>query len=119
MVEIVVTDEFIAWYQALEDEDAVKVTEDIDLLERFGVNHGFPHTSQIKGSKYGLREIRIKSKGKQFRVFYAFDEKQQAVVLLGGRKTDEKKFYKRWVPKAEKLWEEYLKERQQSDEKVE
>jgi hypothetical protein len=33
--------------------------------------------------------------------------------LLGGDKTGKKKFYEDFVPKADKIWEEYLKETDQ------
>lgn len=52
----------------------------------------------------------MQSKGKPLRVFYAFDPRRQAVLLLGGDKTGDKRFYKAFVPKAERIWEGYLAE---------
>jgi hypothetical protein len=57
-----------------------------------------------------LRELRIQSVGRPFRVFYAFDPARQAVVLIGGDKTGDARFYERMVPLAERLWKEYLDE---------
>lgn len=42
------------------------------------------------------------------RILYAFDPKRQAVLLLGGDKTGNDRFYEEMVPGAEKLWSEYL-----------
>lgn len=39
-------------------------------------------------------------------MFYTFDPKRQAVLLLGGSKAGkEKRFYKQMIPQAEKAWE--------------
>jgi len=79
------------------------------LLEARGISLGFPYASAIIGSQHPLRELRIQSKGRPLRVFYAFDPKRQAVLLLGGDKTGNDRFYETEVPRAEKLWVEYLK----------
>lgn len=70
----------------------------------------FPRSSQIKGSRYGLRELRIQSHGDPLRVFYAFDPKRQAVLLLGGNKAGDDRFYAINIPRAERLWVEYLED---------
>ena len=66
-----------------------------------------PYSSAIRGSKHALRELRIQSKGRPIRIFYAFDPTRQAVLLIAGDKTGDARFYDVYVPKAEKLWEEY------------
>ena len=57
-----------------------------------------------------MRELRIQSHGDPIRVFYAFDPRRVAVLLIGGIKTGkEKRFYKAYVPRADTLYEEHLK----------
>lgn len=57
-----------------------------------------------------MRELRIQSHGDQIRVFYAFDPRRVAVLLIGGIKTGKvKRFYKELIPKADKLYEQHLK----------
>lgn len=90
--------------------DAEQVAIVVDLLEARGMSLGFPYSSDIKGTKVGLRELRIQSKGKPLRVFYKFDPKRQAVLILGGDKTGNNRFYAEYVRRAEKLWFEYLVE---------
>jgi len=63
MPEVVVTDEFKTWYEAL-------------LMDE-----------------------------------YAFDPERKAVLLLGGDKGGNDRFYEQMVPRAEALWEQYLAER--------
>jgi hypothetical protein len=43
-------------------------------------------------------------------VFYAFDPNRDAVLLIGGIKTGDDRFYDRMVPTAENIWREYLDE---------
>ena len=82
----------------------------IDLLEARGLALGFPRSSAIKGASFALRELRIQSQGRPLRVFYAFDPTRQAVVLIGGDKTGDARFYERMIPVAEQIWKEYLDE---------
>jgi hypothetical protein len=43
-------------------------------------------------------------------VFYAFDPRRTAILLLGGDKTGDGRFYERMVPEADALYDEYLEE---------
>lgn len=112
MVEVVVTDELAAWYQDLDETDGDAVFRLVEQLRERGVALGSPLSSDIKGSRYAFRELRVQSKGRPLRVFYAFDPKRQAVLLIGGDKkgVTDKAFYRDLLPTAEKLWEEYLRE---------
>ena len=43
-------------------------------------------------------------------MFYAFDPRRTAVLLVGGIKTGRaKRFYKEYVPQAHRLYEKHLK----------
>ena len=112
VVEVVVTDEFRDWYQGLSSGDAEAVGFYVELLEANGVSLGWPHSSQIKGASFGLRELRVQSHGRPLRVFYAFDPKRQAVLLVGGDKTgtSDDRFYAAYVPTATAIWKGYLRE---------
>ena len=110
MLEIVGTEEFENWFLRLEGPDGQAVARVVGLLEVKGVGLGFPYSSAIKGSDHPLRELRIQSGGRPLRVFYAFDPRRQAVLLLGGDKTGDQRFYGAMIPKAEALLEEYLQE---------
>lgn len=104
VVEVVATDEFRSWYQSLDESDQDAVTVTIDLLEIRGVTLGFPHSSAIQGSKDALRELRSQSKGRPLRVLYVFDPARQAVLLVGGDKTGDGRFYETQIPIAERLY---------------
>jgi hypothetical protein len=44
------------------------------------------------------------------RVFYAFDPRRTAILLIGGNKTGDKRFYKRMIPVADRLYDEHIEE---------
>lgn len=110
MIEVIGTDEFGDWFESLTESERGSVATIVDLLEMQGTSLPFPYSSAIKGSKLAMRELRIQSGGKPFRVFYVFDPKRQAVLLLGGDKTGDKRFYDAMIPKCESLYADYLKE---------
>lgn len=110
MVEVVVGNEFRDWYGALDVSDQDAVRRVVNLLEHRGVGLGEPYSSAIVGSRHALRELRVQSHGRPMRVFYAFDPRRQAVLLIAGNKTGHDRFYEVFVPKAERIWDEYLAE---------
>jgi hypothetical protein len=111
MVEVIVTVAFKVWYEDLAQSVQESVYSAVTQLEEKGVSLGFARCSDILGSRYPLRELRIQSGGRPIRVFYAFDPKRQAVLLLGADKTGRKRFYKEMIARAEALWQEYLQEK--------
>lgn len=110
MVEVIALSEFVDWYEGLSDDDSDAVQFVVDLLEAKGIALGHPYSSQIKGSRLKLRELRVQSAGQPIRILYAFDPKRQAVLLLGGCKTGDDRWYDTNVPIAEKRFQKYLKE---------
>ncbi len=81
----------------------------VRLIMEHGPNLGFPFTSQVKGSKFPeMRELRVQAGGAPLRVLYAFDARRTAVLLLGGDKTGEDRWYQRNVPLADRLFEVHL-----------
>jgi hypothetical protein len=71
----------------------------------------FPYSSGVKGSKHGeMRELRVQSGGKPIRIFYAFDPRRMAMLLIGGKKAGVKRFYEQFIPIADRLYDEHLAE---------
>ena len=71
----------------------------------------FPHWSGINGSKHAhVRELRVQSGGWPLRVFCAFDSRRSAILLIGGDKTGDDRFYKRIVPVADALYDTHIEE---------
>lgn len=81
----------------------------MDLLESDGPNLKQPHSSGIKGSKHNhMRELRIQHEGRPYRVLYAFDPLRNAILLIGGDKTGDKRWYEVQVPIADKLYDVHI-----------
>jgi hypothetical protein len=112
MVEVIATDEMVQWYERLDEADAATVYDHVAELARRGVALGYPRSSAVRGSRHALRELRVQSGGKPLRVFYAFDPRRDAVLLIGGDKTGESddRFYDRMVPRADDIFDQYLAE---------
>lgn len=109
--EIEGTDEFDAWFGALSEPEQVDVIAVVDLLEEKGPHLGHPHTSGVHGSRYShMRELRIQHAGRPYRVLYAWDPRRTALLLLGGDKTGDGRWYETQVPIADRLYGEYLDE---------
>lgn len=109
MVEVVVTNEFRNWYEALNESVQDKIISVVTLLERHGPELGYPHSSAIRGK---IRELRVQCKGRPIRIFYAFDPVRKAVLILGGFKdgSEAKRFYQETLERAETIWNRYLKQ---------
>ena len=86
------------------------MTAAVDYLGAVGIALGNPRSSDIKGASFPLRELRVQSGGRPIRVFYAFDPRRNAVLIIGGDKTGDGRFYERMIPVAERIWQEYLDE---------
>ncbi len=56
-----------------------------------------------------MRELRIQHQGRPFRVLYAFDPPRSALLLLGGDKTGNNRWYEENVPIAVRIYDAHLK----------
>jgi len=55
-----------------------------------------------------MRELRIQVEGRPYRVLYAFNPLRDAILLLGGDKTGDQRWYEANVPVADRLYDEHL-----------
>ena len=109
--EVEYTDEFGAWWQDLTEAQQVSVGASVELLEARGPQLGYPHTSRVNSSRHAhMRELRIQHRGRPLRVVYAFDPRRAAILLIGGDKAGDGRWYERMVPKADLLYDEHLAE---------
>lgn len=108
------TDEFGAWFANLNEADQDAICFTVELLMAQGPSLRFPHSSGISNSQHShMRELRIQSEGRPVRVFYAFDPRRSAILLIGGDKTGDGRFYERMIPIADELYDVHLKELKQ------
>ena len=109
--EVEYTDEFEAWWEDLDERRQNSVAAAVSLLEAHGPSLSFPYSSSVLSSRHShMRELRTQSKGAPLRILYAFDPRRMAILLIGGDKTGQDDWYERYVPLADKLYDEHLKE---------
>ena len=109
--EVEYTDEFKEWWQALTEGQQDDVAARVELLADFGPDLPYPYSSSIGSSRHGvMRELRVQSAGKPIRVFCAFDPRRSSILLIGGDKTGNDRFYEEYVPLADALYDEHLNE---------
>jgi hypothetical protein len=105
------TDEFEIWWTGLDETVQDAIDRAVHLLEARGPTLTFPHTSDVRASKHGnMRELRIQAGGEPYRIFYAFDPRRAAILLIGAGKAGDDQFYERMIPIADRLYDEHLKE---------
>ncbi|GLR64473.1 type II toxin-antitoxin system RelE/ParE family toxin [Marinospirillum insulare] len=110
MWEIVTVNYFDQWFLSLSNSEQQSILVGIFKLKEFGPMLGRPDVDTLKKTKKvrNLKELRIQHNGKPYRIFFAFDPLRQAVMLCGGNKSGEKRFYEDLLPIAEKEFLNYL-----------
>ncbi len=105
------TNEFGDWWGTLSEAEQESLAASVRLLEERGPNLGFPHSSGINGSRHShMRELRTQHEGRPYRTLYAFDPRRSAILLIGGDKTGDERWYDVHVPVADRLYEEHLEQ---------
>lgn len=108
--EVEYTDEFGEWWEGLDEREQNSVAEVVRLLERHGPLLGRPHADTIQSSRHAnMKELRIQHAGRPYRVLFAFDPRRSAILLLGGDKTGDARWYEKFVPRADQLFDAHLK----------
>ncbi|WP_346349100.1 type II toxin-antitoxin system RelE/ParE family toxin [Rhizohabitans arisaemae] len=116
--EIRVTNEFLAWVNALDEKSKAQVVDAIDRLAEGGPGLGRPLVDRLEGSQvHNLKELRPGSAGRsEIRVIFVFDPWRSAILLVGGDKSgDWSGWYRRAIPQAEELYAQYVKEREEEE----
>jgi len=107
--EVEFTDEFGEWWDGLTSGEQVSIDASVRLLESLGARLPFPHSSGITTSRHSrMRELRVQHAGEPYRILYAFDPRRFAIILIGGNKTGNDRWYEESVPVADRLYDQHL-----------
>jgi hypothetical protein len=122
--EVGYTDEFEAWWNGLTEEEQVELDAKVHLLEQHGPVLPRPHSDVIVTSKHAnMKELRgrvvFPDHRAELRVLYAFDSRRNAILLIGGDKTSNPKWYEEYVPIADQLFDDHLKRIERDEKKRE
>jgi hypothetical protein len=109
--EIIFHAKFEEWFfnESPDVQDSIAMV--LDILEVQGASLGRPFVDTIKGSVFtNMKELRVQHDGNPYRILFAFDPNRQAVLLIGGNKRGEKRWYEVNIPIADRRFTEYLEE---------
>jgi hypothetical protein len=103
--------EFEKWLLSLDAPVRDELLAHTILLERFGPALARPHVDTVTESKYpNMKELRVQFKGNPWRVLFAFDPKRSAILLVGGNKASDKRWYKTHIRVADERYAEHLRQ---------
>jgi len=109
--EVEGTDEFAGWFEALTDEEQVSVGRVVELLVEHGPSLPFPYSSGIATSATGTcASSESSTKDGPTGCCTRSTRDECAILLLGGDKTGNDRWYEEHVPIADTLYDEYLRE---------
>ena len=120
--EVEYTDEFAAWWNGLAEQEQIELDAKVRLLEQYGPVLPRPHSDVIATSKHAnMKELRgrvvLAHHRSELRVLYAFDSRRKAILLIGGDKTGNPKWYEQYVPVADQLFDDHLSQVEREEKK--
>jgi hypothetical protein len=105
------TDEFEVWWDSLTAHEQEDVRTSVKVLSQCGPSLGRPHVDSVTGSQYpNMKELRTQHAGRPYRTLFAFDPRRVAILLIGDDKTGNNRWYEEFVPLADRIYAEHLKE---------
>jgi hypothetical protein len=105
------TDEFEVWWASLTMEEQEDVRSSVKVLSQRGPSLGRPHVDSVAASRYpNMKELRTQHAGRPYRALFAFDPRRVAILLIGGDKTGNNRWYEEFVPRADTIYAEHLKQ---------
>lgn len=104
-------DDFAEEFKTLPEEVKVEMLAQAKFLEEFGPQLGRPSVDQLNGSKFAnMKELRFSVERAPWRVAFAFDKKQKAILLVGGSKAGMKShlFYRKLIKTADQRFAKHI-----------
>jgi len=106
------TEEIAEWIKKLDEDAKEAIFRTLLILQEIGPSLGRPYADTIKESKHkNMKELRIQNRQRLFRILFAFDPDRKAILLIGGDKRGDKRFYEKMIPLADALLDEHLEKR--------
>jgi hypothetical protein len=109
--EVEVSDEFIVWYDSLDEQEGVSVDSAVDTLVKNGPALGRSLVDTLKGTRFtNLKELRVQHSGRPYRILFAFAPRRNAYLILGGDKSRDSNLYGHAIRRAEAIYAQHLRE---------
>ncbi|MCJ7484258.1 MAG: type II toxin-antitoxin system RelE/ParE family toxin [Thermodesulfovibrionales bacterium] len=104
------TEEIAEWIRKLDEDAKEAILKTLLILQEIGPLLGRPYVDTIKESKHkNMKEIRIQNRQRLFCILISFDPDRKAILLVGGDKRGDKRFYQKMIPLADALLDEHIK----------
>jgi hypothetical protein len=107
--DIEYTDAFQNWWDGLTEAEQEDITSAVGVLEVAGPSLRRPKSGNIDTSRHAnMKELIVQHAGRPYRVLYIFDPRRNGILLIGGDKTGNDRWYDEFVPVADKIYDEHL-----------
>jgi hypothetical protein len=103
------TEKVAEWIRGLDEDAKEAILKSLLILQKIVPALGRPQVDSIKESRYkNMKELRIQNRQRLFRILFAFDPARTAILLVGGDKRGNARFYQNMIPLADSLFEKHL-----------
>jgi hypothetical protein len=109
--DVVFHPDYVEEFRALDVAVKEALGEVFDLLRDKGPSLGRPHVDTLSGSSFkNMKEIRVDAADGRWRIAFAFDHEQNAIIICGGDKSgvSQKRFYKTLIATADDRYTRWL-----------
>ena len=105
------SEEFEAWWRSLPAAAQESLDAIIHVLEQRGPSLGRPYVDHVKESRHSnMKELRVQHHGRPLRVLFAFDQRRVAILLLGGDKRGDARWYRSHVTRADRILDRHIEQ---------
>ena len=106
---VIYSEEFQEWLGEQVEELQDETLANLGVLKQIGPSLGRPRADTLKGSSLNnLKELRFEFERAPIRVLYAFDPNRQALIMVAGDKSSDKRWYEKNISVAEKIFAKHL-----------
>jgi hypothetical protein len=107
-------EDFSEWLLGLDAGLRNEIIAHANLLREHGPLLGRPYVDTLKDSAFtNMKELRVQFRGDPWRILFAFDPHRAAILLVGGNKRGDKRWYKKHLAIADDRFRRHLKRLEQ------
>ena len=105
---------FAVWFAGLAEALQDEILAHVALLRERGPQLGRPYVDTVENSAFtNMKELRVQFRGDPWRILFAFDSPCAAILLVGGNKRGDKRWYKKHLPVADERFKQHLRRLEQ------
>ena len=107
--DVIADEEFAAWLLDQSGKVQICVAAAVAVLAEFGPQLGRPRVDTVYGSDLeSMKELRLRVGRSPYRVLFAFDPARPAILLVGGDKGKDRRWYETNIPIADDRFRRHL-----------